>query len=127
MNIESSKYKGLTDEEVTRKQEQEGFNELPSSKSKSILQYNFTLSKNSGVTAMLHLLCYLTRANNSALRALGEYAIPCLSRYALISATVLASVGFASSAEAPLGCRRVCYVETSFFINFSYTEAKYSL
>ncbi len=36
MNIESSKYKGLTDEEVTRKQEQEGFNELPSSKSKSI-------------------------------------------------------------------------------------------
>ncbi len=36
MNIESSKYQGLTDEEVTRKHEQEGYNELPSSKSKSI-------------------------------------------------------------------------------------------
>ncbi len=36
MNIESSKYKGLTDEEVTRQHQQEGYNELPSSKSNSI-------------------------------------------------------------------------------------------
>lgn len=36
MNIESSKYKGLTDEEVIRKHQKEGYNELPSSKSNSI-------------------------------------------------------------------------------------------
>ncbi|MDD4847995.1 MAG: cation-translocating P-type ATPase [Bacteroidales bacterium] len=36
MNIESNKYKGLTDEEVVRKHQQEGYNELPSSKTKSI-------------------------------------------------------------------------------------------
>ena len=33
MNIESSKYKGLTDEEVNQKREKDGYNELPSSKS----------------------------------------------------------------------------------------------
>ena len=36
MNLESGKYKGLTDEEVSRKHQQEGYNELPSSKSHSI-------------------------------------------------------------------------------------------
>ena len=36
MIIENSNYNGLTDEEVSRKHEQEGYNELPSSKSKSI-------------------------------------------------------------------------------------------
>lgn len=36
MNIESSKYSGLSDREAAEKHEREGYNELPSSKSKSV-------------------------------------------------------------------------------------------